>query len=91
MRRVAVSFAALALIVAAAPARAQVYDSAHPVCLHVFGDLEGERMDCDFATWAQCMDAARGRTAMCEMNPYYVPRRPQRAPHGAAKHHKRLE
>lgn len=64
----------------AAPASAQVYDPAYPVCLHVYGSLEGERMDCDFTAWAQCMDSAGGRAATCEMNPYYVGRPGAREP-----------
>ncbi|WP_291578170.1 DUF3551 domain-containing protein [Bradyrhizobium sp.] len=68
-------FATLALAMAfvAAPAQAQWYDSSHPICLHVFGELEGERMDCVFTSLAQCEATASGRSAMCEVNPYFAP------------------
>lgn len=55
------------------PAPAQTYDPRSPVCLHAFGELEGERMDCIFASFAQCQAAASGRPATCLMNPYFVP------------------
>ncbi|MGY8632174.1 DUF3551 domain-containing protein [Bradyrhizobium sp. 14AA] len=62
-------FAALLIV---GPARAQTYDPRSPVCLHVFGELEGERMDCIFASFAQCQAAASGRPATCLMNPYFA-------------------
>jgi uncharacterized protein DUF3551 len=62
----------LAAILVAAPARAQTYDPGRPVCLHVFGELEGERMDCIFTSLAQCAASALGRPAMCLVNPYYA-------------------
>jgi hypothetical protein len=51
---------------------AQTYDPRSPVCLHVFGELEGERMDCIFTSLAQCQAAASGRPATCLMNPYFA-------------------
>jgi hypothetical protein len=62
----------LATILVAAPARAQTYDPAFPVCLHVFGELEGERMDCVFTSLAECAASAFGRPATCLINPYFV-------------------
>jgi hypothetical protein len=47
----------LAIITLAAvlpPANAQTYDPSYPVCMHVFGELEGERMDCIFTSITQC-------------------------------------
>jgi hypothetical protein len=62
-----------ALVVAAlmtgAPARAQTYPPGSPVCLHAYGELEGERIDCIFASFAQCQATASGRPATCEVNP----------------------
>jgi hypothetical protein len=59
--------------------RAQRYDPRYPVCIHVFGELEGERMDCVFTSIPQCQLAASGRPAMCLINPYFVPpTRPRR-------------
>ena len=68
-------FAILALAVAliAAPAQAQTYDPSHPVCMHVYGDQEGERMDCIFTSLAQCAASASGRSATCLINPYFAP------------------
>ena len=71
---------ALAAVVPAGPARAQMYDPNYPVCMHVFGELEGERMDCIFTSIAQCAASATGRPATCLVNPYFVRRedRPRR-------------
>jgi hypothetical protein len=66
------AMSALAALVVSAPARAQTYDPRSPVCMHVFGELEGERMDCIFSSWAQCQATASGRPATCLMNPYFV-------------------
>jgi hypothetical protein len=77
---------ALAAVLAAAPARAQTYDPAHPVCMHVFGELEGERMDCIFSSMEQCRASATGRPAMCLINPYFAgasQARPARSKHRA--------
>ena len=62
---------ALAAVISAGSARAQLYDPSYPVCLHVFGELEGERMDCIFKSLAQCAAAASGRAATCLVNPYF--------------------
>lgn len=62
----------LAASLAAVPARAQTYDPHYPVCLHVFGELEGERMDCIFTSMAQCAASAWGRPATCVVNPYFA-------------------
>ena len=62
----------LATLLVAAPAQAQTYDFRYPVCLHVFGELEGERMDCIFTSLAQCAASATGRPATCLVNPYFA-------------------
>jgi hypothetical protein len=62
----------IASVLTAAPAQAQTYDPRHPVCLQVFGDLEGERMDCIFTSMAQCAASAAGRSATCLINPYFA-------------------
>ena len=69
-------FAILALATAfAVPAvRAQWYDPDYPVCMHVFGSLEGERMDCIFTSIPQCQATASGLPAMCVINPYFAGR-----------------
>ena len=72
MLRSALVVSALAVLVMSAPARAQTYDPRSPVCLHVFGELEGERMDCVYPSFAQCQVAASGRPATCLINPYFA-------------------
>jgi Protein of unknown function (DUF3551) len=62
----------LAALLVAVPACAQTYDPTSPVCMHVFGELEGERMDCIFASLAQCQASASGRAATCLINPYFA-------------------
>jgi len=42
----AVVVSLFAALLIAGSARAQTYGGDAPVCLHVFGELEGERMDC---------------------------------------------
>jgi hypothetical protein len=71
--RLIFAIAALAMAVIGSSARAQTYDPRYPVCMHVYGDLEGERMDCIFTTLAQCAATASGRSATCLMNPYSAP------------------
>lgn len=64
---------ALAMALSATSVRAQTYDPRYPVCMQVFGELEGERMDCIFTSLAQCKASAFGRPAMCLINPYFAP------------------
>jgi hypothetical protein len=71
--RLVFSVLALATALAATSARAQMYDPSHPVCMHVFGEQLGERMDCTFASLAQCAATASGIPAMCLINPYFAP------------------
>ena len=63
---------ALAAMVVTSSAQAQTYDPSYPVCLHVYGSVEGERIDCVFTSLAQCAASAAGRPAMCEINPYFA-------------------
>ena len=74
MRRLLPLTLALAAMAVAAPAQAQTYDPSYPVCLHVYGSIEGERIDCVYTSLAQCAASAAGRPAMCEINPYFVQR-----------------
>ncbi len=79
MTRLILAIAALAMALGAGSVRAQGYDPRYPVCMHVFGELEGERMDCIFTSLAQCQAEASGRSAMCLINPYFAPTsRPRR-------------
>ncbi len=77
MRNLAVAILALATVSMAAPAAAQTYDPAYPVCLHVYGRIT--YWECSYTSLAQCAGSASGRAAQCEINPYYAgPRRQQR-------------
>lgn len=62
----------LATAVVAVPVKAQMYDPRYPVCMHVYGMLEGERMDCIFTSLAQCRASASGLPAICLINPFFA-------------------
>ena len=60
---------------------AQMYDPHYAVCMHVYGEKLGERMDCTFNSLDQCAATASGLPATCLINPYYADvrtRKPQR-------------
>lgn len=71
MRGLALLTLAIGALAAAAPARAQTFDPDYPVCLHVFdrGDVYYE---CRYTSLAQCNASASGRSAQCEINPYFA-------------------
>jgi hypothetical protein len=73
MRKAALAILTMATIWTAAPARAQTYDPAYPICLHVFG-REVEYYECTYTSLDQCKQTASGRQAMCVVNPYYAGR-----------------
>jgi len=62
------ALAALAIGALSAPAQAQTYDPAYPVCLHVYG--RATYYECRYTSIAQCNQSASGRSAQCEINPY---------------------
>jgi hypothetical protein len=74
MIKAALLIMALATALPVGSAKAQMYDPKYPVCMHVFGELEGERMDCLFTSFAQCAASAKGRPATCLVNPYFIRR-----------------
>lgn len=80
-----ITFASLVAgtLLALSPASAQTYDPSHPVCMHVYGERMGERMDCIFSSLDQCAATASGLPATCLINPYYANAR-KLAP---ARHH----
>lgn len=83
MRSLTSAIVVVGTLLALASASAQTYDPRYPVCMHVYGELEGERMDCDFTSLAECAASASGRPATCLINPYYAyarakPTRPYR-------------
>lgn len=60
----------IGMLAAAAPARAQTYDPANPVCMHVYGRIV--YYDCRYFSIPQCKASASGRAAQCEVNPYFA-------------------
>ena len=72
MVNLAFAILALGIGLIATPVQAQMYDPNYPVCMQVYGELEGERMDCIFTSLAQCAASASGRPATCLVNPYYA-------------------
>ena len=70
MRISALAILTMATVWAAVPARAQTYDPAYPVCLHVFRPWE--YFQCTYTSLAQCAQSASGRAAMCDINPYFA-------------------
>jgi hypothetical protein len=80
---VAVGALSAGAMIAAAPARAQTFDPAYPVCLHVYGpDTYNE---CSYTSLAQCNLSAAGRSAQCIVNPFAAtepPARSRRYRHG---------
>jgi hypothetical protein len=70
---------AAALVLAAVSAHAQTYDPRYPVCMHLFSagaDGGGDWFDCSFVSLPQCRATATGRTASCDLNPFYAGRAP---------------
>ena len=59
---------AAAITFAAVPAAAQTYAPGYPVCLQAY-TIDGEHIECSYATMAQCRVAASGRGATCLANP----------------------
>ena len=70
MRIPALAILAIGAVSAAAPAQAQTYDPAYPICMHVV-QFETSYEDCTFYTLDQCRASASGRAAMCSVNPFY--------------------
>jgi hypothetical protein len=60
------------MIVLAAPARAQTYDPAYPVCLQIYQGFVDYYFECAYQTMGQCQASASGRSASCVVNPYYA-------------------
>jgi hypothetical protein len=56
-------------VLAGGDAKAQTYDPNYPVCLHSYGPTG--YIDCRFNSLAQCRPLAAGRSAECEVNPYF--------------------
>jgi hypothetical protein len=65
----------IAPVLIAAPARAQTYDPAYPVCLQVYQGLVDYYYECAYTSLPQCQASASGRAAQCIVNPYYTGRK----------------
>jgi hypothetical protein len=57
-------------MVSTGPAGAQTYDPAYPICLHVYGPAT--YYECRYTSLAQCNASASGRSAQCDVNPYFA-------------------
>jgi hypothetical protein len=71
MRIPALAILTFATVLTAAPARAQTYDPAYPVCLHVYG-RGANYYECRYTSLPQCNASASGRAAQCDINPYFA-------------------
>jgi uncharacterized protein DUF3551 len=71
----------IATAVTGAPARAQTYDPAYPVCLQIYQGWNDYYFECAYTSLPQCNASASGRAAQCVVNPYYAgPSSRRRAP-----------
>ena len=70
-RYAAIAAAIVSAMLLAAPARAQTYDPAYPVCLQVYQGFSDYYFECAYTTMGQCQASASGRAASCVVNPYY--------------------
>jgi Protein of unknown function (DUF3551) len=71
MRMMVLAILAIATVSATDQARAQTYDPAFPVCMHI-ALWGGDREDCSYHTLAQCAASASGRGGICSPNPFYA-------------------
>ena len=71
MRMLTLAIFAISAVSVASSARAQTYDPAFPVCLHVF-TRGNNYYDCSYTTLPQCNASASARAAQCVINPYYA-------------------
>jgi hypothetical protein len=72
MRNLALTILTMVSILAPGNARAQTYDPAFPVCMHVVYPRGATYQDCSYYTMAQCAASASGRGFQCNPNPYYA-------------------
>jgi Protein of unknown function (DUF3551) len=71
MRMPALAILTTATVLTAASARAQTYDPAYPVCLHLYG-RGANYYECRYTSLPQCNASASGRAAQCVINPYFA-------------------
>ena len=72
MRIPALAILTIATVLTAVPVRAQTYDPAYPVCLHVYQPRGAHNYECSYTSLPQCNASASGRAAQCVINPYFV-------------------
>jgi hypothetical protein len=72
MRIPAFAILMIATVLTAAPARAQTYDPAYPVCLQIYQGWNDYYFECAYTSLPQCNASASGRAAQCIVNPYYA-------------------
>ena len=72
MRILAVVILTIGTLSLAGQARAQKYDPAYPVCMHVIEWGGSPHENCSFYTMEQCRASASGRGLTCDPNPYYA-------------------
>ena len=77
----------VAAMMSTSPASAQMYDPRYPICMHVYGEQIGERMDCTFNSLDQCRATASGLPATCLINPYHADARTGTPPRRYGKRH----
>ena len=87
MRIPALTILTIATVLTAAPARAQTYDPAYPVCLHVYQQWGSHYYDCSYTSLPQCNASASGRAAQCVINPYFAG---VEEPRAAYRRHRRV-
>jgi len=71
MRVLALAILTISAVSVTSSARAQTYDPAFPVCLHVF-TRGNNYYDCSYTSLPQCNASASGRAGQCDINPYYA-------------------
>ena len=84
MRVLTLAILAIGMAAAAETAQAQTYSPDYPVCLHVYG--RGSYIECGYTSIPQCQATAQGRSAQCEINPYFVLSEPAAPVH--RRHHR---
>jgi hypothetical protein len=70
MRVLALAILAISSVSVTSSARAQTYDPAYPVCLHVWTTRGSNWYDCSYTTLPQCNASASARGAVCHQSLY---------------------
>jgi hypothetical protein len=91
MMRIPPLLALILMVCAAAPARAQTYDPAYPVCLQIYQGYTDYYFECAYTSLGQCNASASGRAAQCIVNPYYAGRKTVPPRERQRRHHRRQE